>query len=375
MRRKIELLRNIALRIRRNRVHLTVFILMTCCVVYFMTLLSYHHPLRASLSKVYIVSDSAFFTIPLTASNSKLRFEDVNCVTVFREEIPDTLVKDQWTSAKNVMAWIGNGYTYDGIVQNLSVPESADDILSYKLNFNQRGSCYNDAILLSTYLQSLSIPVRLIELGSNDGLGGNGHNVIEMWSDEFKKWIVMDQQNVAWFSYRSNNIPLSAIEMHHDLFHYDSTDFNKRIEIHQQPGFYVDSASIYKYYRTVYQELLIVANGDFYTAKNTLLARRISNLIERQEPYIGKKAVLIGRLFRSMFGDPFVRYKYQDDLSSDYNYDSWFYMFRFVSYLFIGGIIYFVFITIRFRFRRHRARAAQATKTAVVKNEQAEYSS
>ncbi|MBL7127382.1 MAG: hypothetical protein ISS16_00175 [Ignavibacteria bacterium] len=48
---------------------------------------------------------------------------------------------------------------------------------------NYRGSCYNDAILLSTLMQKESYFVRIIGLNGNDGLGGTGHNIVEVWID------------------------------------------------------------------------------------------------------------------------------------------------------------------------------------------------
>lgn len=75
------------------------------------------------------------------------------------------------------------------------------------------GFCGQFSQVLLQSLASLGIPARYVEIGSIDN--PYSHYVVEAWSNQFEKWIVLDATFVA--HYELDGLPLSAREVHDAL--------------------------------------------------------------------------------------------------------------------------------------------------------------
>lgn len=76
------------------------------------------------------------------------------------------------------------------------------------------GYCVHYAIVFAQACQSFGIPARVVVL--NQGLWG-GHEVNEVWSNDYNKWIMMDANFDTCFLNRETGIPLNSLELH-DIF-------------------------------------------------------------------------------------------------------------------------------------------------------------
>lgn len=75
--------------------------------------------------------------------------------------------------------------------------------------------CVEFAHMLQQICTVYGIPARVIGLrrpGSDNGLG-KGHVVIDAWSNDFQKWVVLDPQMNSFYTNREGQ-PLSAFELH-----------------------------------------------------------------------------------------------------------------------------------------------------------------
>lgn len=73
------------------------------------------------------------------------------------------------------------------------------------------GFCLYYAIVFAQACQSMGIPARIVTI--NYSIWG-GHEVTEVWSREYEKWIMMDAQFDAMFYERKTGIPCNALELH-----------------------------------------------------------------------------------------------------------------------------------------------------------------
>ncbi len=69
--------------------------------------------------------------------------------------------------------------------------------------------CVQSSILLMQCMQAVGWQARKLEIHDSTG---NDHSVIEVWSDDFDKWVIMDADFNA--HYERAGIPLGALEMH-----------------------------------------------------------------------------------------------------------------------------------------------------------------
>jgi hypothetical protein len=69
--------------------------------------------------------------------------------------------------------------------------------------------CVQSAILLMQCMQALGWQARMLEIHAADG---NDHSVIEVWSKDFEKWVVMDPDFNLY--YKRDGVPLGALDIH-----------------------------------------------------------------------------------------------------------------------------------------------------------------
>lgn len=73
------------------------------------------------------------------------------------------------------------------------------------------GYCLQYAIVLMQVLQSYSIPARIVN--ANYSIWG-GHEMTEVWSNDFGKWVLMDPNFDTYFISADTGIPLNLLELH-----------------------------------------------------------------------------------------------------------------------------------------------------------------
>ncbi|MCX6827436.1 MAG: transglutaminase-like domain-containing protein [candidate division Zixibacteria bacterium] len=74
-----------------------------------------------------------------------------------------------------------------------------------------RFCCGTYAQVLENCLVAMGYPARFVGLMRQGGYKiGSGHGCVEVWSNRYQKWILLDAQNDAWWE--SGGIPLSAFE-------------------------------------------------------------------------------------------------------------------------------------------------------------------
>jgi len=101
------------------------------------------------------------------------------------------------------------------------------------------GYCLHYAIVCMQALQSFGFQARIVN--ANHSVWG-GHELTEVWSNEFGKWILMDPNFDTYFADRETGIPLNMLELHHifldeyypdeaiDRDNWSRKEFVKRVE-------------------------------------------------------------------------------------------------------------------------------------------------
>ncbi len=88
----------------------------------------------------------------------------------------------------------------------------ASQILAQKSDGKPLGGyCLQYAIVLMQTCQSFGIPARIVN--SNASVWG-GHELVEVWSNDYNKWVLLDAQFDTCFFDRSTETPLNALELH-----------------------------------------------------------------------------------------------------------------------------------------------------------------
>jgi len=73
------------------------------------------------------------------------------------------------------------------------------------------GFCLHYAIVLMQALQSFGFPARIVSV---DYSIWSGHEVVEVWSNQFGKWIFLDANFDTYFADQATGVPMNALEMH-----------------------------------------------------------------------------------------------------------------------------------------------------------------
>ena len=125
--------------------------------------------------------------------------------------------KTEWEKIKRLRAWTAG--SWDWFLPN---PEF-DDLLSWdakkilsgpvaKGNLSQKGgNCLHYAIVVAQACQSFGIPARIVN--NNYAIWG-GHELVEVWSRDYGKWIMADPNFDSMFYDKKIGIPLNILELH-----------------------------------------------------------------------------------------------------------------------------------------------------------------
>ena len=112
---------------------------------------------------------------------------------------------------KRLLNWVATRWQHDGTKM---APERTALAILREVERGKRFCCANYADVLMGCMRSLGYPTRFVGLRTEDAAYnmGGGHGCIEVWSNQYQKWILLDAQNNAWWEH--NDIPLNAYECH-----------------------------------------------------------------------------------------------------------------------------------------------------------------
>jgi hypothetical protein len=138
--------------------------------------------------------------------------------------------KTEFEKMKQLLDWVSNRWEHKG--DNMAKERNALAILA-EVEKGERFCCANYADVLDNCMTALGYPARFVGLmrkGAAYG-SGKGHGCVEVWSNQYQKWILLDGQNDAWWE--SDSIPLSAYECRH-LFVNGKEDEMKFVGQHKE---------------------------------------------------------------------------------------------------------------------------------------------
>ncbi len=126
----------------------------------------------------------------------------------------------EWEKIKRLRAW--TAANWDWFLPNSELGDllswDASKILSGASgpgNLSKRGgNCLHYAIVFAQACQSFGIPARIVN--TNYAIWG-GHELVEVWSRDYEKWIMADPNFDTMFYDKKTGIPLNILELH-DLF-------------------------------------------------------------------------------------------------------------------------------------------------------------
>lgn len=112
---------------------------------------------------------------------------------------------------KLLLAWVTSRWQHDGTKM---APERTALAILREVEKGKRFCCANYADVFDDCMNALGYPTRFVGLRQDDiaYARGAGHGCIEVWSNQYQKWIVLDAQNDAWWELDGR--PLNADECH-----------------------------------------------------------------------------------------------------------------------------------------------------------------
>ncbi|UCG61250.1 MAG: hypothetical protein JSV52_13155 [Candidatus Zixiibacteriota bacterium] len=117
----------------------------------------------------------------------------------------------EFEQMKLMLNWVATRWRHDG--KNMAKDRSALAILK-EAEAGKRFCCANYADVTLECMKALGFPARFVGLHADDAgyrMSG-GHGCVEVWSNEYQKWLLVDGQNNAWWE--SQGQPLSGYECH-----------------------------------------------------------------------------------------------------------------------------------------------------------------
>jgi hypothetical protein len=289
-------------------------------LIYFLFIITNHHRLRSSLNYVKTINDYRLvYDEDIKLASSRETIEKALTIAYYIFELKQNKKQKTW------------------------ITENPIKIYEIYRNENFVGSCYNDAILFNFLAKNVNINSRIIELAGPDGLGGKGHTINEFYSDEYKKWVMIDV-NLGIMFFDFNKVPLSAYEVRKMALSSKNVDeFLHNVILLKLNG-NVSKNTIYRYYFYNSKEFLIIE--DDFIAKN--YGRKIAYFFEDMNCEF---CVKFGRFLRSLFS-PIFRIRIKDEYSPKIYYRIYFWTFQFIFATFVFINIYYLSKLIKSLFYR-----------------------
>ncbi|MBU1356057.1 MAG: transglutaminase-like domain-containing protein [Candidatus Edwardsbacteria bacterium] len=127
-----------------------------------------------------------------------MKYCDTRNLVRLKKKLPHFKSTKEFDFFKECLAWVNKCFAHDAV----NKPSNSNPITILKEADDKRGfTCQEFSILLAAVMQAQGYPARVIAiLKNNYGYGtGKGHWVIEVWSDDFDKWILLDPQNNCYW--------------------------------------------------------------------------------------------------------------------------------------------------------------------------------
>lgn len=148
-------------------------------------------------------SKSNFYFIPEHWKESKLRQLRDN------ENFKDIAYKGQLDLFLKLCDWTHRQWQVS--VPDPYPPSNAIDILADIRSGKTGGFCGQYAYVLADALKAMGFfAVRYVELWS---AGGESHFLVEVWSDQFAKWMVLDPMENLFYEFQDSGQPANALEI------------------------------------------------------------------------------------------------------------------------------------------------------------------
>jgi hypothetical protein len=107
--------------------------------------------------------------------------------------------------------WVSRQWKYKAPIEGAYPAWDADEILQ-----QHRGFCVQYAIVYMQCCISLGYQARFV-FGDQPGTIVAGHEVCEVWSNQYRKWVLMDPNNDEHYVDPITGVPLSMVETHDRL--------------------------------------------------------------------------------------------------------------------------------------------------------------
>ncbi len=118
--------------------------------------------------------------------------------------------KTEFEKMMRLLDWVSTRWEHDG--SKMAADRSALAILR-EADKGNRYCCANYADVLIECMRALGYPARFVGLARDvTAFETGGHGCVEVWSNQYEKWIMFDGQNNAWWEH--DNTPLNAHECH-----------------------------------------------------------------------------------------------------------------------------------------------------------------
>lgn len=167
---------------------------------------------------------------PLIHSSFSFEYENPHFEKIqeFRKKYKlDEVVKDAKTEFEKMLklkTWVASQWNWHLLKPDKDLMDwNADKILTPDASGEKGGFCANYAIVLMQALQSFGFPARFVIM--NYSVWG-GHEVVEAWSNDFGKWIMLDANYDTYFADPKTKIPYNVLELHNIFlkeYYSDST--------------------------------------------------------------------------------------------------------------------------------------------------------
>lgn len=131
----------------------------------------------------------------------------------------DTIVsgaKDDWEMATRLAVWASNRWEKGHLKEGYPAWDALDILRPHSDGTPVGGFCQQYNLVFLQACESFGIPGRPVSIGVGDhraAIRGGGHEVIEIWSNRYRKWVYLDG-NCAWYAVdEASDTPLSLLEL------------------------------------------------------------------------------------------------------------------------------------------------------------------
>lgn len=211
--------------------------------------------------------------------------------------------------------------------------------------------CYNVDLATTVFLGRRGIYARVWDLDGTDGIGGNGHNLLEVWDSRAKSWLAFDPYYRCYFTQDSSQDPIGLVPLRSLLL-------TEPLRVHVR---HFDTARITRAaddIRAEFQQLAPLASLHANNAYRWRYDHRYG-VLQFLHAAFDRLELRYARGLRTlMLGSDDARYVILDRQTPDYAFRSISLAFRLLLVLAIGLLALDVMLGLRERLRARRRRRA-----------------